>query len=140
MRNLKTSRDFSRKGEIGVKAQELKHMARLAERKEKVAECRSSGETVKRWCHENGIAIKTYYYWEKEVLSEAEKAKYLAAAESSRRASFVAVPALPEQRVPEEGQRALAAKVRMRGIEVEIYGGAERETIEQILRVLKDAE
>lgn len=117
---------------------ELKHMARVAEWKEKVAACRSSGQTVRNWCEEAGISPKKYYYWERAVLAEAEK--QLAVAESSRRPNFVAVPALVGQRAPEKEETALAAKVRKGGVEVEIYGGAEAETIELLLRVLKDAE
>ena len=118
---------------------ELKHMARVAEWKEKVAICRSSGQTVKSWCEEEGISPKKYYYWERAVLAEAEK--QVATAESnSRGPNFVAVPALDGQRISGEEQRALAAKVRKGRVEVEIYGGAEAETIEVLLRVLKDAE
>ena len=32
-----------------------------------VRECRSSGYTVKEWCKNNGICIKTYYYRLKRV-------------------------------------------------------------------------
>lgn len=118
---------------------ELKHMARVAEWKEKVAACRSSGQTVRNWCEEEGISPKKYYYWERAVLAEAEK--QLATAEStSRGANFVAVPALVGQRVPEKEQTAVAAKVRKGSMEVEIYGGAEAEIIGLLLRVLKDAE
>lgn len=117
---------------------ELKHMARVAEWKEKVAACRGSGQTVRGWCEEQGISPKKYYYWERAVLAEAEK--QMVSVESSRRPNFVSVPALPEQRGPEGERTALAAKVRKGGIEVEIYVGAERETIELLLRVLKDAE
>ena len=73
MRNLKTSWDFSRKRGIGMNTYELKHMARVAEWKEKVAACRSSGQTVRGWCEEQGINRKKYYYWERTVLAEAEK-------------------------------------------------------------------
>ena len=48
-------------------------MARVAEWKEKVAACRSSGQTVRGWCEEQGINRKRYYYWERTVLAEAEK-------------------------------------------------------------------
>lgn len=123
-----------------MKAQELKHKARLAEWKEKVGECRSSGETVKGWCQARGIAIKTYYYWEKEVLAEAEKAKDLAVGERRGGVNFAAVPALPEQSHQTEAYPAVAAKVRKGDVEVEIYVGAEAGTIEVLLRALKDAE
>lgn len=117
---------------------EIKHMARVAEWKEKIAVCRSSGQTVRSWCEEEGISPKKYYYWERAVLAEAEK--HLAVAESSRRPNFVEVPALDGQGVPEKKQTALAAKVRKGSMEIEIYGGAEAETIELLLRALKNAE
>ena len=118
---------------------ELKHMARVAAWKETVAICRSSGQKVKSLCEEEGISPKKYYYWERAVLAEAEK--YQATAESnSRGPNYVAVPALVGQRISGKEQRALAAKVRKGSVEVEIYGGVEAETIDLLLRVLKDAE
>ena len=33
--------------------------------------CRTSGKSVKAWCSEQGIPIKTYYYWEKIFVTEA---------------------------------------------------------------------
>ena len=98
-------------------------MARVAEWKEKVAACRSSGQTVRGWYEEQGINRKRYYYWERTVLAEAEK--QLSEEESSGRAKFVSVPALPEQRIPERGGTALAAKVRLPGVPgVRIHGSA----------------
>ena len=54
---------------MGVRA--LKHAALLQEWSTKIAECRSSGMSVKTWCAERGIPIKTYYYWEKRFVTEA---------------------------------------------------------------------
>ena len=54
---------------MGVQA--MKHAALLQEWSAKIAECRSSGMSVKAWCAERGIAIKTYYYWEKRFVTEA---------------------------------------------------------------------
>ena len=33
----------------------------------RVMECRSSGKSIAAWCEENGINIKTYYFWQKRV-------------------------------------------------------------------------
>ena len=33
----------------------------------RVMECRNSGKTIAVWCKENGINIKTYYFWQKRV-------------------------------------------------------------------------
>ena len=56
---------------MGGSVQELKHAARLKEWSARVAECRSSGSGVKAWCEEQGIALKTYYNWERQIVREA---------------------------------------------------------------------
>ena len=56
---------------MGMSVQELKHAARLQEWSARVAECRSSGIGVKAWCAEQGIALKTYYNWEKQIVKAA---------------------------------------------------------------------
>ncbi len=118
-----------------MNARELKHMARLTEWKEKVAACRSSGQTVRAWCREQGIAVKTYYYWEKEVLSEA--GRQMTARESGTGSRFVEVPALPERA---DTGPALAAKLRVGSGELEIYAGADEVMVGTLLRALRDAE
>ena len=56
---------------MGASVHELKHAAKLKEWSAKVAECRSSGSSVKAWCAEHGISQKTYYNWEKQIVKEA---------------------------------------------------------------------
>ena len=56
---------------MGTSVQELKHAGRLREWSGRVAECRSSGISVKAWCAEQGIALKTYYNWEKQIVKAA---------------------------------------------------------------------
>ena len=51
--------------------QELKHAAKVQEWSVRVAECRSSGQGVKAWCREHGIAPQTYYNWERQIVKEA---------------------------------------------------------------------
>ena len=51
--------------------QAMKHAALLQEWSARIAECRTSGKSVKAWCNEQGIPIKTYYYWEKKFVTEA---------------------------------------------------------------------
>ena len=62
---------------MGVQA--MKHAALLQEWSSKIAECRSSGMSVKAWCNEKGIPIKTYYYWEKRFVTEATQQLSLSA-------------------------------------------------------------
>ena len=74
-----------------MKAQELKHMARLAEWREKTAACRRSGKPVIRWCQEQRVSAKTYHRWEREVLAEA--GQVLAVQECREIPAFVEVRA-----------------------------------------------
>ncbi|WP_373844678.1 IS66 family insertion sequence element accessory protein TnpB [Clostridium sp.] len=36
-----------------------------------IGECRSSGQTVKSWCLENGIRTTRYYYWLRKIRAAA---------------------------------------------------------------------
>lgn len=56
---------------MGTGVQELKHAAKVQEWSARAAECRSSGIGVKAWCREHGIALKTYYNWERQIVKEA---------------------------------------------------------------------
>jgi len=53
---------------MGVQA--LKQAALLQEWSTKIAECRSSGMSVRAWCNEQDIPIKTYYYFGKHFNTE----------------------------------------------------------------------
>ena len=56
---------------MGVQA--IKREALLREWAGRFAECRSSGMIVKAWCEAQGISIKMYYYWEKQVVAKANQ-------------------------------------------------------------------
>ena len=56
---------------MGKGVQGLKHAAKVQEWSVRIAECRGSGIGVKAWCREHGIALKTYYNWEREIVREA---------------------------------------------------------------------
>ena len=58
---------------MGTGVQELKLAARMQEWSTRIAECRSSGMSVRAWCKEQGIAIQTYYHWEKRFVNEATR-------------------------------------------------------------------
>ncbi len=51
--------------------QELKLAARMQEWSARIAECRSSGMSVRAWCNEQGISVQTYYRWEKRFVEKA---------------------------------------------------------------------
>lgn len=73
----------------------VKHQAKLVEWKGRVAECRSSGMSVKHWCEENDCSPRTYYRWEQEILG---KVRQITKAESQPvLAELPVIKALPSQ-------------------------------------------
>ena len=64
---------------MGTGVQGLKHAAKLQEWSVRIAECRGSGIGAKAWCREHGIALKTYYNWERQIVKEATQQYALAA-------------------------------------------------------------
>lgn len=50
-----------------MKLQEAKREAMIAQWREMVRSCRSSGETVEAWCRKQGIPTTTYYRRQKQV-------------------------------------------------------------------------
>ena len=51
--------------------QELKLAVGMQEWSARIAECRSSGMSVRAWCNEQGISAQTYYRWEKRFAEKA---------------------------------------------------------------------
>ena len=78
---------------MGVQA--MKHAALLQEWSTKIAECRSSGMTVKAWCTEQGISAQTYYRWEKRFVEKASQQLSLQASTQSGMLMRVNPDALP---------------------------------------------
>lgn len=118
---------------------EMKHEARLIEWEERIAACRSSGAGVSRWCREQGISAKTYYRWEREVLAKA--GEQYAARRQRENPLFVEVsPAREALPAVEPGQGIAVARLYTTAGELEVYRGADRETLLVIMGVLKDAE
>ena len=56
---------------MATDVQELKLAARMQEWSVRIAECRSSGMSVRAWCAEQGISVQTYYRWEKRFIEKA---------------------------------------------------------------------
>ena len=92
---------------------------------ERIAECRSSGMSVRGWCREHEISEKTYYYWQRRL--------YQQMVSTAEAVSFAEVPTLVET-----GQNTGAtAKISLSGASVEIYPGADAQIIETILQTLR---
>ena len=92
--------------------------------------------SVKEWCEERRIDRKTYYRWEREILAKASQ--QLAVREQTDAPVFVEVREETQAERIREG--AVAARLHTAVGELDIYAGADRETLWAVLEALKDAE
>ena len=112
---------------------EIKHAAKRQEWQERIMECRSSGESVKRWCAERQICTTTYYRWEREIFGRLVKKGKENQALTVAVPEFAAMPAT----APRGASGQAIITLRTGAAEVEIYAGAGEREIETVLRALK---
>ena len=122
----------------------MKHAAKLAEWSEKVQACRSSGLTVREWCEQNHVCVKTYYTWERVYL--AEVSKQLASPDRLPAQAGQLVRIEPEQLRDEEEISTLALPVqttsnvgitlRYGNMSVEIPAGMEIRQVAELMKAM----
>lgn len=107
---------------MGRNLQATNHGNRLAEWSRRVEACRSSDLSVAQWCRENGIAVSSYYQWQRKVFmafSEGTETSFAEIAPAARHSG------------------AVAAAVQLGEFRAEIYSGADEETIRAVLHALR---
>ena len=99
---------------------------RLAEWSRRVEACRSSGLPVGQWCQENGIAVSTYFSWQRKVFQALKEV---------REVTFAEVP------VMEHSQHSghIVAAMEVSGVQIQVYEGADgaTATLQAILQAAK---
>lgn len=106
------------------KLRQLNEQTKLALWAERVSECRNSGQSVLSWCKEHGICSQTYYKWQKRLY---------ALAQAQQESQFAEV-------TPVMGPReaaSVAITIHVAGVSAEIHNGADPDTVESVLRILK---
>ena len=100
--------------------QKLNADQRLSEWTQRIEERKNSGISVKNWCRENGVSEKTYYYWQRRIFRGAQ-------GDSS--------PEFAE--LHGSGFRApTVASLEMAGVSVQVYAGADEQTLHALFRAL----
>ena len=117
-----------------VSIQSLGQRQRLLEWSQRVADCRQSGMSVKRWCEENGVTTKTYYSWQKKVFSFIVQQQKLQLETEEQEGCFVELP--PPQQV-QQAAGDLVANIQMGQASVNIYSGADSKMVQALLQALK---
>ena len=103
--------------------QALNDQNKLALWAERISECRSSGQSVKTWCRENGVCEQTYYKWQRRLFEIAQAQQEVQFAEITPTHSVLC--------------GNVAVTVRISGVEADIHSGADTVTVETVLRILK---
>lgn len=133
---------------------DAKHQARLAEWKMLVAQCRSSGLSVKQWCAENSRVPSTYYRWEREIFGRikngcSKKTEELPPA-TRPEPPAVQQPVLAELAVaeptfaastvqPEPERFHAAAVIRVGKIEMELSNAVSPKLMQQLKELVSNA-
>ena len=111
----------------------VKSEFRLQQWADIINSCQSSGQTVVAWCEENGINIKTYYYWLRKLRLRMMNEQSLPAARQSE-----SLPCLKklEVQVPVSNTQT-AVMIHLPTATLEIRNGASQQTFEAVLLALK---
>lgn len=104
--------------------QKANRQQRLAEWSQRVEACRSSGLPVGRWCQENGIAVSTYFAWQRKVFKTLKEIQEV---------TFAEVPVM--KCCPPFGQ--VVASLEISGVRVQVYKGADQATLQALLQAAK---
>ena len=112
---------------------------------QRVADCRSSGLSVNRWCAEHDIRPKTYYNWQKKVFAAMiEQQKTLVEmTETQSRFAELPVPMSETASVPAEEliqKNGLVASIRVGNAALDVYEGANAEVVTVLCKVLSHVE
>lgn len=118
---------------MGTGAQELKLAARMQEWSTRIAECRSSGMSVRAWCKEQGIAIQTYYRWEKRFVTEATRQLSLPAPTQAGMLMRVKPDALPNEH---ENSTGSGITIRHGESVIALPAGSSAEAIADLVKAL----
>ena len=115
----------------------VKHQAKLLEWKDRVADCRSSGMSVKEWCEENGCSPKTYYRWEQEILG---KVRQIAKTQSERVVAVLALPKPVQDCSLKRDVCVATAVIRIGQMELELSNTVSAELLSQLKGLMRFVE
>ncbi len=102
--------------------QTVNHSNQVALWSERIAACRSSGQTVSQWCKAEGISLSTYYGWQRKLLEQLTAQETVCFAE-------ISVPQTPSSNV--------VATLRAGEIRIELSNRADSTLIHNLVEALK---
>jgi hypothetical protein len=121
-----------------VEVKKITHEVRLQNWSRIVTNCRNSGQTIKTWCEENNVNIKTYYHWQKQVCQATCKNVSITKEQNVQSIPTCKEPVFTElTAMPNRNRREVAVTIQRKDMQIHIYGGADIATIDTVLLALK---
>ena len=115
----------------------MRNRYRLQQWTEIIRDCRSSGQTVVRWCADHEVNVKSYYYWLRKVREAA--CESLPPSPSPNESTLVPVPSSLRTnplRSKDTNEQA-AIILRTDAVTIEIHPHVSTVLLEQTLRILQ---
>jgi transposase-like protein len=120
-----------------VNTQEMTKTYRLNQWTAIVRECRNSGQSVTKWCAENDINAKNYYYWLKKVrIAACESLPALKAETSQIVPLSISAPINTNSALNQNPASSII--LRLDSITVEISNSASATLIENTMRAIQN--
>ena len=102
--------------EKAASLQRANQQQRLVEWSRRVEACRSSGLSVGQWCQENGIAVSTYFSWQRKVFQALKEV---------REVTFAEAPIMERSQLSGH----IVAAMEVSGVRIQVYEGADKATL-----------
>lgn len=119
-----------------MQVQKLTQEMRLQKWSGIVRACRSSGKTIKSWCMEHNINLKTYYHWQKRVCQAACRELSLPSETNTQAVSQPGGPVFAEFQLPQPQSGRVAVTIERHDTHIHIYHGADAATVQAVLAAL----
>lgn len=118
----------------------IAHRERLTLWISRIRDCRSSGMTVAKWCAEQNVGTKSYYYWLRKIRLEAlETYESLPALTPRTEATSTVAPAFAEVNLLSgtTGTETAAIVLDVNGAKLQIHNTATQTTIVNTLAAIR---
>lgn len=119
---------------IPITMRNAQHEIQKSRWRELIRECKQSGKSVRSWCLENDVKQSSYYYWLKILREESLiQAGTLAVSKPN---GFVEL--VPKEKETNASNNSLCARLILdSGHQMDIYNGADEQTLALMLRLMK---
>lgn len=90
--------------------------------------CVNSGLSKQEWCKQNGINIKSYFYWQKKIFD----------ASVDTDVEFAELPSPIKELLGQQEDKGVIATITVKGLSVNLLSGIDSETVTAIVRGLSN--